>query len=119
MHRKFEGNAAGREDSVADALGELDMVAIAGRKVGAGLGDADDGLARAQLRRGEAEIEIALDVQRRHAGIVGIVEPERGAQLAFSALGSVRPLRRSALVLHIIGPQWRFPHCEARGVTSL
>jgi len=45
MAGKFERNAAGRLDAGANALGELEMVAVAGREIRAGLGDADQRLA--------------------------------------------------------------------------
>ena len=51
VDRELEGDAAGGADALADALGELEMVPVAGGKVGAGLGDADDRLAGLQLRR--------------------------------------------------------------------
>jgi hypothetical protein len=38
MHREFETDAAGRIDALAGALGEFDMMAVAGRKIGTGLG---------------------------------------------------------------------------------
>ena len=38
------------------------------------------GLPDAQLVAREAEIEVALEIERRHAGIVGIVEPQLRAQ---------------------------------------
>jgi hypothetical protein len=44
---------------------------------------ADDRLAGAQLVAGEAVVEIALQVERGHAGVVGIVKP----QLRTQALG--------------------------------
>ena len=47
--RELEGDAARRRDAVAHALGELEMMAVAGGEVGAGLGDADDRLAGLQL----------------------------------------------------------------------
>ena len=47
VHGKLERDAAGVADALAHALGQLDMVAVAGRQVGAGLRDADDRLARA------------------------------------------------------------------------
>ena len=75
MHRELEGDAAGVADALAHALGELEMVAIAGREIGAGLGDADDRLARGQFLARQPVIEIALEIERGHAGIVGIVEP--------------------------------------------
>ena len=80
VDRKFERHAAGRGDPVAHPLGEFEVVAVAGRKIGAGLGDADDRLARAQLAGRQAEIEVALDIERRHARIFRIVEPEAGPQ---------------------------------------
>ena len=80
VDRKFERHAAGRGDAVAHALGEFEVVAVARRKIGAGLGDADDRLARAQLAGRQAEIEVALDIERRHARIFRIVEPESGPQ---------------------------------------
>ncbi len=98
MDREFERHAACRQNAVAHALGELDVVAVAGRKVGAGLGDADDRLAGAQLRRRQPEIEVALDIERRHAGVVGIVEPELRAQAPLALF------RRSALRGHVLSP---------------
>ena len=80
VHRKFERDAAGVADAVAHALGEFDVMAVAGREIGAGLGDADDRLAGRQLVPGQAVIEIALQIERRHAGIVRIVEPQLRAQ---------------------------------------
>ena len=78
---KLHGEAAGGRDAVAHALGEFEVVAVARREVGAGLGDADDRLAGLQFLAGQAEIEVALEIERRHAGIFGIVEPELRAQL--------------------------------------
>ena len=49
MDGELEGDAAGGGDALAHALGELEMVAVAGREVRAGLGDADDRLAGLQL----------------------------------------------------------------------
>ena len=45
VERKFERNATGIANAVAHALGEIEMMAIAGGKIGAGLRNADDGLA--------------------------------------------------------------------------
>src|SRR3954470_14808953 len=81
MRRELEADAAGRNDALAHALRELEVVAVAGREIGAGLGDADDRLARLQLLRRQAEIEVALDIERGHPGIVGIVEPEARTKL--------------------------------------
>ena len=80
VHRKLERHSAGCRDPVAHALGELEVMAVAGRKIGAGLGDADDRLARAELGGRQAEIEIALEIERRHARVFRIVEPEARSQ---------------------------------------
>src|SRR5260370_31172969 len=80
MHRELERDAAGVADAVAHALGELDMMAVARCEIRAGLGNADDGLAGAQFVLGEAVVEIALQIERRHARIVGVVEPQLRAQ---------------------------------------
>jgi hypothetical protein len=47
--RKLEGHAAGSRDAVAHALGEVEMMPVAGGEIGAGLRDADDGLPALQL----------------------------------------------------------------------
>ena len=57
-------------------------MAVARREVGAGLRDADDRLAGRQLLEREAVIEVALEIERGHAGIFRIVEPQLRAQLA-------------------------------------
>ena len=54
MHRELEGDAAGVVNALAHALGELEMVAIAGRQIRAGLRDADDRLARGELAERQA-----------------------------------------------------------------
>ena len=97
MHRKFERDAAGRADAVAHALRQLEVVAVAGGKVGAGLRDADDRLAAHDLAAGQAVVEVALEIERGRAGIVGIVEPQlrpearlavlRRLAVAFSTFG--------------------------------
>ena len=75
MAGKLERHAARRLDAGAHALGELDVVAVAGRQVRAGLGDADQRLAGLQLGARQAEVEVALQIERGHLRIVGIVEP--------------------------------------------
>ena len=85
VHRKLERQSPGRGDPVPHALGEFEVMTIAGRKIGAGLRDADDRLAGAQLAGGQAEIEVALEIKGRHARVVRIVEPEPGPQWALAA----------------------------------
>jgi hypothetical protein len=84
---KLEANAAGGNDAVAHALGQLDMVAVARRQIGAGLGDADDRFARLQFLAGDAVVEVALDIGRRHLAVAGIVEPHLRAQLRLVLFG--------------------------------
>ena len=67
--------------AIAHAFGQHEMMAVAGRKIVAGLGDADDRLAGAQLLRRQSEVHVALEIERRHAGIFRIVEPELRAEV--------------------------------------
>ena len=82
MHRKFHRDAAGGADSFAHAMREFKVMAVAGRKIVAGLRDADDRLAGLQLMPGQAVIEIAFQIERGHSGVVRVVEPVAGAELA-------------------------------------
>ena len=81
MAGKLEGNTAGIAYTLADALGEFEMMAVAGRQVRPGLSNADDWLAGAKFRRSKPVIHVALKVERGHTGIFRIVEPELGAQI--------------------------------------
>src|ERR671939_75630 len=78
---ELQGDAAGRGDAVAHALGEFEMMAVAGRQVGPGLRDADDRLLGGELLLRQAVIEVALEIERRHAGVVRVVEPQARAEL--------------------------------------
>src|SRR5262249_11405285 len=73
---KLECNSAGSENALADAFGELEVMAVAGGKGGAGLRNTDDWLGGAQFRRRKPEIQIALQIERRHSGVFRIVEPQ-------------------------------------------
>ncbi len=75
MHREFDRDAASIANAGAHALRQFKMMAIAWAEIGAGLGDADDRAARGQFGAREPVIEIALEIERRHSRIVGIVEP--------------------------------------------
>ena len=72
-------------------------MAIARQQIAAGLGDTDDGLARLQFLQRQAEIHVALQVERGHVGVAGIVEP--GARAQRRALAHrpwwLEPLERS------------------------
>src|SRR6516165_4108428 len=80
MHRKFDGDAAGIADSGAHALRQFKMVTIARAQIRAGLSDADDRAAGRQFGPGQSIIEIALEIERGHSRIVGIVEPQLRTQ---------------------------------------
>ena len=81
VDREFQRQAAGGGDAVPHPLRQVEVVAVAGGDVAAGLGDADDRLARLQLAPRQAEIEVALGVERGHARIVRVVEPALAAEL--------------------------------------
>ena len=87
MDRKFHRDAAGFADAFADALGEIEMMPVAGGEVVAGLRNADDRLAGLQFLAGQAVIEIALQIERGHPRIMRIVEPFEGSQFAALAVG--------------------------------
>src|SRR4029078_1691063 len=100
--RKLKGDPARRPDSVAHALGELEIVAGAGRQDRAGLRDADDRFSGPQLRRRQPVVEIALEVERRHARVIGIIEPELGSQLPFGFSGGICHFAAKRLVTLVI-----------------
>ena len=82
VHREFHGDAAGGADALPDPMRQLEVMAIAGRQVVAGLRDADNGHAGLQFVAGQAIIEVALEIERGHSRIMRVVEPFAGAQLA-------------------------------------
>ncbi len=82
MHGKLDRNAAGFADAFADPLRQHQVVAIAGREVGAGLGDADDRLAGLQLGDGQTVIQVALEIKSGQVRAGRIVEPGARAQTA-------------------------------------
>src|SRR6478752_4185305 len=99
MHRKFHGDAAGGADSLPHTVRQFDVVAVAWRKVAAGLGNADNRLARLQFMPRQAVIKVTLEVERGHAGIVRIVEPLAGTEFASGDPGEVHAFSRSAHAL--------------------
>lgn len=75
MDRKFHGDAARLTDTLADSLGQHQMMTVAGAEVGARLGDADDRLVGLQLAPRQSIVEVPLQIEGGHVGVVGIVEP--------------------------------------------
>ena len=81
MNRNFDRQAAGGDDAVAHPLCQFKMVPVAGGQIRSGLCQSNDRTPVAQLFAGQAVIQIALGIKRRHLRIVGIVEPLPRAQL--------------------------------------
>src|SRR5262249_21643114 len=84
MHRKLDRDAAGVTDAVAHALGELQVMAVAGGKVRTRLCDADDRSPGGDFRPGEAEVQVTLEVECGRLRITWMVEPVARAQDALS-----------------------------------
>ena len=80
MDGEDKRQSAGIAHAVAEAAFELKQVAIAGGKVTAGLGDADDGFVALQLFAGEAVVGEALHVEGGHAGVGEVVKPIAAAE---------------------------------------
>ena len=59
---------------------EFEVMTVAGGEVAAGLGDADDRAARLQLFARHAVVHEALDIERGHVRVSGVVEPLLTAQ---------------------------------------
>ena len=76
--------------------GELEMVPVAGCEVGAGLRDADDRPARLQLVPGQPEVQIALQVERRHVGLLVVVPPVLATQPPLALIRHHQPRRLAA-----------------------
>ena len=86
MDRKFERDAAGRVNPLLHMLGEDQMMPIARHQIAPGLGDADDRLARLKLLQRNSVVGVALQVERRHVDVIGIVEPGSRAELALGRI---------------------------------
>ena len=86
VDRKLEADPARIPNSFFDPLGEIEVMPIAGSEVVSGLSDADDRPPGLQLFAGQAVVEIALQIERRHARVVGIIEPELASKVAGFAL---------------------------------
>ena len=82
VHRKFHRDAAGGADAFPDPMRQFEVMAVAGRQIIAGLRDADDRLAGLQLLPGQAVIQVALEVERGHSGVVRVVKPLAGTEFA-------------------------------------
>src|SRR3954454_7551273 len=86
VHRKLEADTTRVPNTLFDALGEIEVMPITGSEVVPSLGDADDRAPGLQLFAGQAVVEVAFKVERRHARVVRIVEPELASKVAGFAL---------------------------------
>ena len=87
VNGEFERNAAGVPDAVANAARQLKMVTVTRREVRTCLRDADNWLARLQFLSRDAVVHVALEIERGHAGVGGIVEPAAAAQTRCCGVG--------------------------------
>ena len=78
--RKFQRDAARVANALLDALGQHQVMAIAGREIAAGLRDADDRPVALQLLERQAVVQVLLEVQRRQVRIRRVVEPGSRSQ---------------------------------------
>src|SRR5262249_19133953 len=103
MHGELERNAAGVPNARLDPLGELEVMAVAGHEVAAGLGDADDRPSRLQLLASQTVVQVALQVERRHVRMTCIIEPELAAALLLLVHGRLlfRPGSANGLPLRL------------------
>ena len=108
MHRELHRDPACVADAVAHPLGELDVVTVARREVGAGLGDADDRLARLEFLARQPVVEIAFEIERRHVRVARIVEPRARAQRADWLIGHAF-LPRTAPDMRLLPKAWQWP----------
>src|SRR5262249_15716482 len=94
-------------DARLHALRKLQVVTIAGDKVAPGLRDPNDRPARLKLLPRQAVVEKALQVERRHLWVLGVVPPGPAPEISPSvpalrchslpevctSLGSIKPGR--------------------------
>src|SRR5207302_9792324 len=93
MNRKLPRHAARIAYGLTHARHRFEVHAVAGRQVTAGLRDADDGFAAGELLAREAVIHEALEIQRDHVGMGGIVEPVARAEVSVTS-HAIRPRNR-------------------------
>ena len=107
LHRDSTGVA----DSGADAVGELKMDFVARGEVRARLGNADDGLARAQFFGGHPVVHETLEIERRHVASAGRGKPFSRTEGAGGIAGHERSwleAGRDAKHRHAMGFDGRF-----------
>src|SRR5947209_9907369 len=84
--------------SLHDAL----PISVARHQIAPRLGDADDRLARLKLLQRDAVVRVALEIERGHVDIVGIVEPGARAKLGRSEEHTSELQSRQYLVCRLL-----------------
>ncbi len=87
VDREFDADATGVTDAFTRALGQFHMDAVARAEITAGLGNADDRPAGAQLLRREAVVHETLQIERRHVDMTGGIEPFLRTETAIGCSG--------------------------------
>lgn len=90
MSGEFNRDTASSANTLADPLGQFNVVTIAGGDVRSRLRNTDHRLAGHQFFTRYAEVEIPLHVNGRHAGIAATVEPRCRPQGATGLFGDFR-----------------------------
>lgn len=90
MSGEFNRNTASGANTLADPLGQFNVVTIAGGDVRSRLRNTDHRLAGHQFLARDAEVEIPLHVNSRHAGVAATVEPCCRPQGATGLFGDFR-----------------------------
>src|SRR4051794_11539920 len=80
MDGKFERNAASIANALPHPCSQGHVMPVARHEVVARLSDANDGTATLQLLARQAIVEKALEIERRHVWIPGVVPPGLAAQ---------------------------------------
>src|SRR5262249_9808564 len=91
---KLEGDPARLANSIFDAKGQLQVVAIARDEIAPALRDADDRLFRLQLLARQAVVQVALEIERGHVRIGRVVKPRLAPQLSTLRLHRSPPSKR-------------------------
>ncbi len=77
---KLKRNSARVTYPITNAYGEIEMMTIAGRKIGAGLSDANNWLSALQFFARYPVVHIPLKIERGHRGVAWLVKPASAAQ---------------------------------------
>src|SRR5262249_2875541 len=80
MDGKLEGDTTRIAYAFPDARRKRHVMSVARNEIVAGLSNADDGTATLQFQARQPVVEKALQIQRRHVWVLGVVPPDLAAQ---------------------------------------